>query len=141
MTPVNLLELPEVELHNSFHVARFRNTREHHESSPRRCPFNAANPKPLLQSAVTMAGPAPPSARKPRRKIAKKVDHLSKSDILVRSPTYPLEAFLWPARGSVSQWEIQPLILMVVGLFRWAAGFWGYSGMSVVAREQSVDSH
>jgi hypothetical protein len=28
----------------------------------------------------------------------------------------------------LSQWEVLPLILMVVGLFRWAAGLWGYSG-------------
>ncbi|KAG9244718.1 glycosyltransferase family 57 protein [Calycina marina] len=42
-------------------------------------------------------------------------------------PAYPLAAFLWPARN-VSQWEILPLILMTVGLFRWAAGLWGYSG-------------
>lgn len=83
-----------------------------------------------------MAGRAP-STPKARRKAVKKptanvvipVDHhLSKADALVRTPTFPLAAFLWPARGSVSQWEILPLILMVAGLFRWAAGFWGYSG-------------
>lgn len=82
-----------------------------------------------------MAGPAP--SPRPRRKAAKKTaasvlvvdQHLSKADALVRAPTFPLAAFLWPARGSVSQWEILPLILMAVGLFRWAAGLWGYSGM------------
>lgn len=83
-----------------------------------------------------MAGHAP-STPKPRRKAVKKPtanvvmkvnQHLSKADALVRTPTFPLSAFLWPARGSVSQWEILPLILMVAGLFRWAAGFWGYSG-------------
>ncbi|CAK7272670.1 Glucosyltransferase-like protein [Sporothrix epigloea] len=52
------------------------------------------------------------------------------SEGLARSPAYPLAAFLWPARSSVSQWELLPLILMVVGLFRWAAGLWGYSGLS-----------
>lgn len=43
-------------------------------------------------------------------------------------PAFPLVAFFWPARKSTSQWVILPLILMVVGLFRWSAGFWGYSG-------------
>ncbi|KAB5579979.1 ALG6, ALG8 glycosyltransferase family-domain-containing protein, partial [Coniochaeta sp. 2T2.1] len=85
-----------------------------------------------------MAGHAP-STPKQRRKAVKKPMpnvlvaapdlNLSKADALVRTPTFPLAAFLWPARGSVSQWEILPLILMVVGLFRWAAGFWGYSGL------------
>ncbi|KAI5854515.1 glycosyltransferase family 57 protein [Durotheca rogersii] len=75
---------------------------------------------------------ASPSPHKPRRKT-KKTDsaatHASpKPEVLVRSPSFPLAAFLWPARGSLSQWEVLPLILMVVGLFRWAAGLWGYSG-------------
>jgi alpha-1,3-glucosyltransferase len=47
---------------------------------------------------------------------------------MARAPAFPLAAFLWPARGTVSQWELLPLILMAVGLFRWAAGLWGYSG-------------
>jgi alpha-1,3-glucosyltransferase len=45
-----------------------------------------------------------------------------------RKPAFPLVAFLWPAKGTVSQWVTIPLILMAVGLFRWAAGLWGYSG-------------
>jgi len=49
-------------------------------------------------------------------------------DALVRAPGFPLAAFLWPARGSASQWEILPLILLVAALFRWAAGLWRYSG-------------
>ncbi|CAK7217923.1 Glucosyltransferase-like protein [Sporothrix eucalyptigena] len=93
-----------------------------------------------------MAGPSP-SPHKPRRRV-KKTGVLADLDAnsstgsngngvgglatvpegLTRSPAYPLAAFLWPARGSVSQWELLPLILMVVGLFRWAAGLWGYSG-------------
>lgn len=72
-----------------------------------------------------MAGP---SSHKPRRK-GKNPEHLTKAEALVRAPAFPLAAFLWPARASVSQWELLPLILMFVGLFRWAAGFWGYSGM------------
>lgn len=47
-------------------------------------------------------------------------------------PAFPLVAFLWPARGT-SQWVVLPLILMIVGLFRWCAGLWGYSGMSTVS--------
>ncbi|KAH9999742.1 glycosyltransferase family 57 protein [Xylariaceae sp. FL0662B] len=79
-----------------------------------------------------MAAPATPSPHKPRRK-AKKTTHFdplahTKPESLVRTPSFPLAAFLWPARSSLSQWEVLPLILMVVGLFRWAAGLWGYSG-------------
>jgi alpha-1,3-glucosyltransferase len=46
----------------------------------------------------------------------------------VQAPAFPLAAFFWPARKSASPWVILPLSLMVVGLFRWAVGFWGYSG-------------
>ncbi|ROW11325.1 hypothetical protein VMCG_00886 [Cytospora schulzeri] len=78
-----------------------------------------------------MAG-TPGSHHKPRRKFKKAGDghglQLSKSETLVRAPSFPLAAFLWPARGSVSKWEVLPLVLMVVGLFRWAAGLWEYSG-------------
>ncbi|KAG9251571.1 glycosyltransferase family 57 protein [Emericellopsis atlantica] len=79
-----------------------------------------------------MAAPSP-STRKPRRK-GKKIDEdidrviRTREETLVRTPSFPLAAFLWPARSSSSQWEVLPLILMVVGLFRWAAGLWGYSG-------------
>ncbi|KAJ2976411.1 hypothetical protein NUW58_g8093 [Xylaria curta] len=71
------------------------------------------------------------SPHKPRRKT-KKTAHFDvnvKPEALVRSPTFPLEALLWPARSSLSQWEILPLVLMAAGLFRWAAGLWGYSGL------------
>jgi alpha-1,3-glucosyltransferase len=44
------------------------------------------------------------------------------------TPEFPLVAFLWPARGTTSQWILLPLILMVVGLFRWSVGLWGHSG-------------
>lgn len=76
------------------------------------------------------------SPHKPRRKT-KKTAHFDlavnpelepEAEPLVRSPTFPLEAILWPARSSLSQWEILPLVLLAVGLFRWAAGLWGYSG-------------
>ncbi|KAH7143873.1 ALG6, ALG8 glycosyltransferase family-domain-containing protein [Dactylonectria macrodidyma] len=77
-----------------------------------------------------MAGPSP-SPHKPRRKTKKSgigADKPARSEPLVRAPAFPLAAFLWPARTSSSQWELLPVILMVVGLFRWAAGLWGYSG-------------
>ncbi|KAH7379307.1 ALG6, ALG8 glycosyltransferase family-domain-containing protein [Phaeosphaeria sp. MPI-PUGE-AT-0046c] len=45
-----------------------------------------------------------------------------------RTPAFPLVAFLWPAKGTVSQWVTIPLVLMVVGLFRWTTSLWGYSG-------------
>ncbi|KAL2154877.1 hypothetical protein VTH82DRAFT_3553 [Thermothelomyces myriococcoides] len=80
-----------------------------------------------------MAKPTP-SSHKPRRKAKHAVDSPGRihdgvrMETLSRAPAFPLEAFLWPARGTASQWELLPLILMVVGLFRWAAGLWGYSG-------------
>ncbi|KAI1823963.1 glycosyltransferase family 57 protein [Xylaria intraflava] len=79
-----------------------------------------------MASASAMSSP-----HKPRRK-AKKTAHFDanvKPGSLVRSPTFPLEAILWPARTSLSPWEILPLVLMAAGLFRWAAGLWGYSGL------------
>ncbi|KAJ5357470.1 hypothetical protein N7541_004628 [Penicillium brevicompactum] len=48
-----------------------------------------------------------------------------------QSPAFPLVSFLWGARAGVSQWLILPLILMAVGLFRWAVSLWGYSGFEV----------
>ena len=47
-----------------------------------------------------------------------------------QSPAFPLVAFFWPARKNTSQWVILPLVLMIVGLYRWCAGLWGYSGMT-----------
>jgi alpha-1,3-glucosyltransferase len=44
------------------------------------------------------------------------------------TPEFPLVAFLWPARGTTSQWIVIPIILMIVGLFRWSVGLWGHSG-------------
>ncbi|KAF4771611.1 hypothetical protein HAV15_004365 [Penicillium sp. str.  len=48
-----------------------------------------------------------------------------------QSPAFPLVSFLWAARAGVSQWLILPLVLMAVGLFRWAVSLWGYSGFQV----------
>ncbi|KAK3942718.1 glycosyltransferase [Diplogelasinospora grovesii] len=83
-----------------------------------------------------MAGPSP-SPHKPRRKAKKTTttttigngfSNLSTVEAAARAPSFPLEAFFWPARGFRSEWELLPLILMAAGLFRWAAGLWGYSG-------------
>lgn len=46
----------------------------------------------------------------------------------IAKPEFPLVAFLWPARGTTSQWILLPLILLAVGLIRWAVGLWGFSG-------------
>ncbi|KAK3300316.1 ALG6, ALG8 glycosyltransferase family-domain-containing protein [Chaetomium fimeti] len=75
-----------------------------------------------------------PSPHKPRRKVKQaanstsNIHNVGTVETMARAPAFPLAAFLWPARGTVSQWELLPLILMAVGLFRWAAGLWGYSG-------------
>ncbi|TKA79042.1 hypothetical protein B0A49_04506 [Cryomyces minteri] len=75
-----------------------------------------------------------PSSHRPRRR-RKGDDTGSASSVEVDAvtgvskPAFPLAAFLWPAKGSISQWAVLPLILMAVGLFRWATGFWGYSGL------------
>ncbi|KAK0386183.1 hypothetical protein NLU13_6020 [Sarocladium strictum] len=78
---------------------------------------------------------ATPLSHKPRRRVKNGGDgyderprSAGRSEALVRAPSFPLAAFLWPARSSSTQWEVLPSILMVVGLFRWAAGLWGYSG-------------
>lgn len=82
----------------------------------------------LNRTAIMTGASSPP--HRPRRKPRKpEVLQRSRSEALVRAPSFPLAAFLWPARSSSSQWQVLPVILMVVGLFRWAAGLWGYSGM------------
>lgn len=88
-------------------------------------------PTPELTATQQEMGTPAKGQHKPRRKLKNSDDNgaqLTKSETLYRAPSFPLAAFLWPARGSVSPWEGLPLILMVVGLFRWAAGLWGYSG-------------
>jgi alpha-1,3-glucosyltransferase len=78
---------------------------------------------------------SPHTSRKPRRR--RKLEDLSgtiqgssavDATVGTKAPAFPLVAFLWPAKGSVSTWIVLPSILMVVGLFRWATGYWGYSG-------------
>ncbi|KAM0332368.1 hypothetical protein ACHAQA_002645 [Verticillium albo-atrum] len=84
-----------------------------------------------------MTGPSPHKARRRAKKPSPtptqattivNVSSSTKSDAVSKAPLFPLASLLWAARGSASQWEVLPLILMVVGLFRWAAGLWGYSG-------------
>ncbi|KAM4055207.1 ALG6, ALG8 glycosyltransferase family protein [Hirsutella rhossiliensis] len=79
---------------------------------------------------MATASPSPHKSRRKPRKSSDAADKPSRirSETLVKAPSFPLAAFLWPARTSASQWEVLPLVLMVVGLFRWAAGLWGYSG-------------
>lgn len=83
-----------------------------------------------------MASPPTPSYR-PRQKKKLLATPGSNNELIVdpgsprASPAFPLVSFLWGARGGVSQWLILPLILMVVGLFRWAVGLWGYSGTAL----------
>ncbi|TVY53048.1 putative dolichyl pyrophosphate Man9GlcNAc2 alpha-1,3-glucosyltransferase [Lachnellula cervina] len=86
-----------------------------------------------------MVGPSPHRPRRKAKKtttgngsevssVAPSASPRSSSSSSSPKPAYPLAAFLWPARSSVSQWALLPLILMAVGLFRWAAGLWAYSG-------------
>ncbi|EAU38464.1 conserved hypothetical protein [Aspergillus terreus NIH2624] len=82
--------------------------------------------------------PPPPSSYRPRKK-RKFVSAFSGSNSALiletesgkSSPAFPLVSFLWAARAGVSQWLVLPLILMTVGLFRWAVSLWGYSGYQV----------
>lgn len=75
---------------------------------------------------------ASPAMHKPRRKAPKNGEGVDKprarNEVLVKVPTFPLASFLWPLRTASSQWEVLPLVFIVAGLFRWAAGLWGYSG-------------
>jgi alpha-1,3-glucosyltransferase len=106
----------------------------HHDKWSFHCikSFNSSESVKLL-----MAGPTS-SPHKPRRKTKASSNGSEQASLTSTpapgrpsassKPTYPLAALLWPARSSLSQWEILPLVLMAVGLFRWAAGLWGYSG-------------
>jgi hypothetical protein len=77
--------------------------------------------------------PPTPSSHRPRKR--RKYPTGSNNSLILEaeggksSPAFPLVSFLWAARAGVSQWLVLPLILMVVGLFRWAVSLWGYSGL------------
>lgn len=79
------------------------------------------------------------ASHKPRRRRKEDTSDATSRDVArpnpgtsSSSPQFPLASFLWPAKNSVSQWVTLPLILMVVGLFRWATGSWGYSGTTAI---------
>ncbi|MCJ1311348.1 Glucosyltransferase-like protein [Agyrium rufum] len=48
-----------------------------------------------------------------------------------QNPQFPLASFFWPAKKGTSSWVVLPLILLMAGLFRWAVGLWGYSGLGI----------
>ncbi|CAK44533.1 ALG6, ALG8 glycosyltransferase [Aspergillus niger ATCC 13496] len=79
----------------------------------------------------------PPSSYRPRKKRKLPSSFAGSNNSLIvdvggkASPAFPLVSFLWSARAGVSQWLVLPLILMAVGLFRWAVSLWGYSGFGV----------
>ncbi|RHZ65365.1 dolichyl-P-Glc:Man(9)GlcNAc(2)-PP-dolichol alpha-1,3-glucosyltransferase ALG6 [Aspergillus thermomutatus] len=79
--------------------------------------------------------PPTPSSHRPRKR--RKYPTSSNNSLILEteggksSPAFPLVSFLWAARAGVSQWLVLPLILMAVGLFRWAVSLWGYSGFQV----------
>ncbi|PWY92797.1 ALG6, ALG8 glycosyltransferase [Aspergillus heteromorphus CBS 117.55] len=79
----------------------------------------------------------PPSSYRPRKKRKFPSSFTGSNNSLIvetdgkASPAFPLVSFLWSARAGVSQWLVLPLILMAVGLFRWAVSLWGYSGFQV----------
>ena len=80
-----------------------------------------------------MTTPTPSVKAKKKKKISptttgKNEIALPESKVGSQSPAFPLVAFFWPARKNTSQWVILPLVLMLVGLFRWCTGIWGYSG-------------
>lgn len=86
-------------------------------------------------SAFIVMAPPTPSSHRPRKKRKIATSPSSNNNLILdlgegkQSPAFPLVSFLWAARAGVSQWLILPLVLMAVGLFRWAVSLWGYSGM------------
>ncbi|EXJ77843.1 alpha-1,3-glucosyltransferase [Capronia epimyces CBS 606.96] len=78
---------------------------------------------------------SPSNSHRPRKRRKELARSLTITDIVkldprdnAITPEFPLVAFLWPSRGTTSQWILLPLILMVVAIFRWSVGLWGYSG-------------
>ncbi|KAL4764435.1 dolichyl-P-Glc:Man(9)GlcNAc(2)-PP-dolichol alpha-1,3-glucosyltransferase ALG6 [Aspergillus foveolatus] len=81
--------------------------------------------------------PSVPSSYRPRKKRKPAALFAGSNNSLTidagegkAAPAFPLVSFLWGARAGVSQWLVLPLILMTVGLFRWAVSLWGYSGFN-----------
>lgn len=80
---------------------------------------------------------SPSTPHKPRKKKRQLVRSNTLSDIATLEPgsnsikpEFNLVAFLLPARGTVSQWILIPLILIFAALFRWSIGVWDYSGFN-----------
>lgn len=88
--------------------------------------------------------PSTPSSYRPRKKRKSALFAGSNDSLTVDSgndkpaPAFPLVSFLWGARAGVSQWLVLPLILMAVGLFRWAVSLWGYSGRLIIKKQTLV---
>ncbi|KAL4810566.1 ALG6, ALG8 glycosyltransferase family-domain-containing protein [Aspergillus unguis] len=84
-----------------------------------------------------MAPPTPSSYRPRKKRKSAALFAGSNNPLTVdtgegkAAPAFPLVSFLWGARAGVSQWLVLPLVLMTVGLFRWAVSLWGYSGFNV----------
>jgi alpha-1,3-glucosyltransferase len=83
--------------------------------------------------------PSVPSSYRPRKKRKSAALFAGSNNPLTidagegkAAPAFPLVSFLWGARAGVSQWLVLPLILMTVGLFRWAVSLWGYSGKHTI---------
>ncbi|KAF3898635.1 Alpha-1,3-glucosyltransferase [Trichophyton interdigitale] len=81
--------------------------------------------------------PPTPSSHRPRKKHRTLSGAGLNTDLVVSkgqdtyAPAFPLVSFFWPARSGVSQWLILPVVLMIVGLFRWGTSLWGHSGYVV----------
>ena len=84
--------------------------------------------------AISMATSGMPHKSRKKKKDPSQTMHTSNeislpdSKASAQTPAFPLVAFFWPARNNTSQWVILPVVLMIVGLFRWCTGLWGYSG-------------
>lgn len=72
------------------------------------------------------------SSHRPRKKRKLLPSFPPNNNLGDKSPAFPLVAFLWSARWATSPWVMLPLILIFVGLFRCAAGLWGFSGMATL---------
>ncbi|KAA8645869.1 hypothetical protein EYZ11_002065 [Aspergillus tanneri] len=81
--------------------------------------------------------PSTPASHRPRKKRKFPLFSASNDALILETdggkptPAFPLVSFLWAARAGVSLWLVLPLILMAVGLFRWAVSLGGYSGFHV----------
>ncbi|USW47747.1 Putative glycosyl transferase, ALG6/ALG8 [Septoria linicola] len=82
--------------------------------------------------------PHPPSHRSRKKRKNDLVSSSSSNGTVTQDrqskhekPTFPLVAFFWPVKGTLSQWVALPCILMIVGLFRWCTAIWPYSGYKI----------